>query len=170
MNYMPYGAPYPTYMPQRTDALTGAQNAPQPPQSYGQANTQQTVQTGFQCRPVTSREEAVASLVDYFSPGMLMPDLAHGRVYFKRFNPNTGASDFVEFSYVPPVAEEPGPANTPDYTESFVALGVQLAEMSERLDGISAKFDEFRHKTTRSVKKNDRQYAADDDTDDAVGA
>lgn len=169
MNYMPYGAPYPTYISQRTDALPGAQNVPQMPQNYGQANTQQTVQTGFQCRPVTSREEAVASLVDYFSPGMLMPDLAHGRVYFKRFNPNTGASDFVEFSYVPPAAEDPGLTNTPDYTESFVALGVQIAEMSERLDGISAKFDEFRHKTTRSVKKNDK-LSPDSDTDDALGA
>lgn len=168
MNYNPYVPQYPTYMP-RQDALTGAQNAPQMPQGYGQVNAQPMTQTGFACRPVTSREEAVAALVDYFSPGTLMPDFGHGRIYFKRFNQNTGASDFVEFSVIQQPAAEPEHVSVPDYTESFVALGVQLTEMSERLDAITAKFDEFRQKSTRSVKKSDK-LSSDSDTDDAVGA
>lgn len=65
----------------------------------------------FACRPVTSREEAVAVQADYFGPGTLMPDLGHGIIYLKRFNPNTGASDFVEFRLAVP--EEPKPA--PEY-------------------------------------------------------
>lgn len=139
MNYALYGAPYPTYMP-RSDAFMGTQTAPQAPQSYGQANTQQQAQTGFQCRPVTSREEAVAFLTDYFSPGTLMPDFGHGTVYFKRFNPNTGASDFYEFALVQQEKNDP-----------IERIGFELASMSERIDGLSAKFDEFRQETTRSV-------------------
>lgn len=76
----------------------------------------QTVQTppqnaAFACRPVTSREEAIAVQADYFGPGTLMPDLGHGVIYLKRFNPNTGSSDFVEFRVAQP--EEPKPA--PEY-------------------------------------------------------
>lgn len=52
----------------------------------------------FACRPVTSREEAVAAQVDFFGPGTLMPDLGHGVIYLKRFNQQTGACDLVEFT------------------------------------------------------------------------
>ena len=54
----------------------------------------------FACHPVTSREEAVAAQTDYFSAGLVMPDLGHGTIYLKRFNPQTGASDFFEFRAV----------------------------------------------------------------------
>lgn len=88
----------------------------QPPQMYngGYQRTPQTPQMpppmqtpGFSCKPVTSREEAVAASTDYFSPGVLMPDLAHGMVYLKRFNQQTGASDFFEFKIYTP--EQPAP-------------------------------------------------------------
>ncbi len=52
----------------------------------------------FTCRPVTSRLEAEAVQVDFLSAGTVMPDLAHGCVYIKRFNPNTGSSDFLVFT------------------------------------------------------------------------
>lgn len=52
----------------------------------------------FNCRPVTSKEEAQAVQVDFFGPGTLMPDLGHGVVYLKRFNQNTGACDIFEFT------------------------------------------------------------------------
>lgn len=54
-------------------------------------------QSGFSCRPVTSREEAVATQVDFFSPGTVMPDLSHGVIYLKRINQQTGSADFMEF-------------------------------------------------------------------------
>ena len=57
----------------------------------------------FLCRPVTCREEAVGAQVDYFSP-LVMPDLGHGVIYLKRFNPQTGSSDFVEFRASQPEA------------------------------------------------------------------
>lgn len=88
MNFAPYQYGYtPSYMPQQY-----TQNTPN-------ANT-------FVCRPVTSRLEAEAVQVDFMSAGTVMPDLAHGCVYIKRFNPNTGASDFLVFSAQAP---EPSP-------------------------------------------------------------
>ena len=98
MNYAPYYQPYqfgayaptqPRYdapganMPTNTNAATGP--------VVGQSQ-------GFIVRPVTSREEAVAAQVDFFGPGTLMPDLAHGTIYLKRFNQNTGSSDMFVFS------------------------------------------------------------------------
>ena len=75
------------------------QQPSQQPQQNG-ANTQQM----FLCRPVTSREEAIAAQVDFMGPGTIMPDLSHGKIYLKRFNQNTGSSDFFVFSAQ---AEEP---------------------------------------------------------------
>lgn len=84
--------------------------APQP-QMYGggyprqqQApQMQQPVQPqGFSCKPVTSREEALAASTEYFSSGVIMPDLAHGMIYLKRFNQQTGVSDFFEFRHYTP--------------------------------------------------------------------
>lgn len=68
----------------------------QMPQQNGQA---------FACHPVTSREEAIAAQTDYFSAGLVMPDLGKGMIYLKRFNPSTGSSDFFDFRLVQP--EEP---------------------------------------------------------------
>lgn len=71
--------------------IYGGYNAPytQPPQ---------TVQPqGFSVRAVTGREEAVAAQVDFGGMGTLMPDLGHGVIYLKRFNPNTGSCDIFEF-------------------------------------------------------------------------
>ena len=81
MNFSPYQYGYnPSYMAQQ-------QYTPNVPN----ANT-------FVCRPVTSRLEAEAVQVDFMSAGTVMPDLAHGCVYIKRFNPNTGSSDFLVFT------------------------------------------------------------------------
>lgn len=74
----------------------------------GNINTQPMQQNGFICRPVTSRLEAEAVQVDFLGPGTIMPDLAHGTIYLKRFNSNTGASDFIVFEVQQP-APEPAP-------------------------------------------------------------
>lgn len=79
----------PAYMPQMPV---------QAPQNVPQTQTANNPQSGFACRPVTSREEAQAVQVDFFGPGTLMPDLGHGVVYLKRFNQNTGACDIFEFT------------------------------------------------------------------------
>ena len=74
-------------------------------QPVGQAQGQPQVNNqtaGYVCRPVTSREEAVASQVDFLGPGTIMPDFGHGMIYFKRFNPNSGGAEFFDFSVQPP--------------------------------------------------------------------
>lgn len=96
MAYYPGFAPFQPHqtqiMPQMVNYTPAAQNAP-----AGQPGSSQ----GFVCRPVASREEAVAAQTDFFGPGILMPDLGHGMIYLKRFNQTTGASDLLEFAYVP---------------------------------------------------------------------
>lgn len=80
----------------------------QQPQQAAPMQAQQLAQTGgYICRPVTCREEAVAAQVDYFSAGLVMLDLAHGMIYVKRYNSNTGLSDWGEFKYCPPQPEAP---------------------------------------------------------------
>ena len=85
------------------------QQPPQQPQQqfYGgyqrpMQQVQQAAPPGYVCKPVTSREEAVATSTDYFSLGVVMPDLGHGMIYLTRFNQQTGSSDFFEFQrYIP---------------------------------------------------------------------
>ena len=89
------------------------QQPPQQPQQqfYGgyQRPMQQVQQAapGYVCKPVTSREEAVATSTDYFSLGVVMPDLGHGMIYLKRFNQQTGASDFFDFKLFTPEQAAP---------------------------------------------------------------
>lgn len=89
-NYPSYGAynTMPAYTPQRQET----------PMYVGMQNMGQS---GYICRPVASRLEAEAAQIDFFGPGAIMPDLSHGAVYLKRFNPTTGASDFIVFTAQP---------------------------------------------------------------------
>ena len=61
----------------------------------------QDYNAAFVCRPVGSRLEAEAAQVDFFGPGTIMPDLSHGVIYLKRFNQNSGMSDFIVFTAQP---------------------------------------------------------------------
>ncbi len=89
---------------------------------------------GYICRPVTGREEAVAMQVDFLGPGTLMPDFTHGIVYFKRFNPNTGAADFAEFRLAPP-QPEPKPAQGVTM-DDFNALADRVRKLEKMEGGI----------------------------------
>ncbi len=104
--YQPYGGFYggsQAFVPQM-----GVLPSPTP--AMPQAASPAAQQASFSCRPVTSREEAVAVQADFFSLGTIMPDLTHGVVYLKRLNQQTGAADFFEFVYRQPEAE-----TKPDY-------------------------------------------------------
>lgn len=52
---------------------------------------------GLLGRMVTSKEEALGVPVDFSGSPMVFPDLAHGVIYIKQFNPGTGAADLREF-------------------------------------------------------------------------
>ena len=49
----------------------------------------------------------MAIRAELLSMGTIMPDLAHGCIYLKRLNQNTGTSEFFEFVYSTPPQEEP---------------------------------------------------------------
>lgn len=129
--YQSYGVynPTPSFLPQNYSPVSAAPN-PVP-----QNNT--SGQTGYMCRPVTSRLEAEAVQVDFLGPGTIMPDLAHGVIYLKRFNTNTGASDFLVFAV----------QNTPE-TEP-----VQYATI-EDINSLRSEIEALK-KHGKAVKKND---------------
>ena len=104
----PYGGYQPMQMPQMTPQMSMPQMAPQMPQNgqFGQGGLSPM------SRPVSSREEAQATAADFSGAMMVFPDVAHSRVYLKRWNMQTGAADFVEFSPVEAVAEN---ATVPEY-------------------------------------------------------
>ena len=120
-SYNPTG----TYIPQQQNTM---QQFPtqqmQQPQQMAQA---------FACHPVTSREEAVAAQTDYFSAGLVMPDLSHGMIYLKRFNQQTGASDFYEFKAVRPEQKEETPEPVKYVTvEEFEKFRAELTKKLNR--------------------------------------
>lgn len=102
-------------------------------QNYQPSIIQQS-NSGYICRPVTGREEAVAMQVDFLGPGTLMPDFPHGIIYFKRFNPNTGAADFAEFRLAPP-QPEPKPAQGVTM-DDFNALADRVRKLEKMEGGI----------------------------------
>lgn len=115
------------------------------PYQYPTALPQMQTQPTYQARPVTSREEALGAQVDFFGLGMLMPDLAHGIVYLKRFNQNTGASDLFEFRLAEPVQEAPASATNSGELDEIKANIKRLEDEMEKLKASRAKV----------VKKND---------------
>lgn len=70
----------------------------------------QPQQDAFISRQVASREEAVAMPTDFNRP-IIMPDFGHGAIYVKRFNPNTGTGELLDFKYISPSEAAP----TQDY-------------------------------------------------------
>lgn len=112
-SYNGFYGPYQPFQPQ-----TGV--IPSPTPAMAQTATPAAQQANFACRPVTSREEAVAVQADFFSLGTIMPDLSHGVVYLKRLNQQTGASDFFEFVYRQPEAEQKPEYITREEFDEFV--------------------------------------------------
>jgi hypothetical protein len=96
-----------------------------PAQAQGQ-------QQGFLTRPVASREEAVAAQIDFFGPGVLMPDFGHNCVYYKRFNQNTGSCDFLTFRMEGTRAENSENEQTTEY-----ATKADLLEMQNVVQGLA---------------------------------
>lgn len=122
--YAPYGGSSGQY---------GAASPQMPVQQMQQAQpVLQPLSGAYTCRPVTCREEAVAAQTDFFSMGTLMPDLNHGVIYFKRFNPNTGGSDFAEFRFFAP--PQPAAADPAEYVtrKEFEAFARSLRGEAEQ--------------------------------------
>jgi len=141
-----YGTWFPAYGQQGGGCAPGW-----PGQMHGYPQMQQTApapaqaqQQGFSVRPVTNREEAVAAQIDFFGPGTFMPDLANGRVYFKRFNNQTGSCDFATFRLELPEAQSETPA--PEY-----ATKADLVEMQQVIEGLADEISTLRGRGGKRV-------------------
>lgn len=134
-----YGNPYPPFPP--TDAMgrpIGMGYPGTPGQPNGpQTGAQRPQRGGFICIPVTSREEAVATRVEAFGPAVIMPDLGHGMIYYKRFNEKTALADFGEFRYVPPQQDAQAQAAAPQVDYAGIVSG-----FTGRLDGITQQLNQ----------------------------
>ena len=115
MNYPTYGYT-PKFGPQMPSP--GFYGSPAPAPVYSSppptAAGNGPISGGFGVQPVTSKEEALAVIADPMVAGVLMPDLSHGVIYVKRFNPQTGASDFGEFAYVQSKSAEKNATAAPE--------------------------------------------------------
>lgn len=107
---------------------------------YGQQNPyaqqfyrpfQQTTLSG---RMVTSREEALGVPADFTNGCTFMPDLSHGRIFAKIFNPNTGEAPMKEFRLVEVEAEQQFATH-----QDFVQLRSRLEELEALMKGAEVK-------------------------------
>lgn len=148
MNYQPFGY-NPRFAPQMAAPAFYGNPTPIPAFQPASAPAPQNGQTQgiFGVQPVTSREEALAVIADPLSAGVLLPDLSHGVIYVKRFNPNTGTSDFGEFAFVQP--QQAAPVEKPAVPQEYVtrkdfedALAQLRAELTPRSKKKEAASDE----------------------------
>ncbi len=75
---------------------------PQYQQQYPQQQVQQPVQSHL-VRPVASVEEARAVQTDFSGALTIMPDTAHGAIYTKQLNLQTGCADFAMYRREPEI-------------------------------------------------------------------
>lgn len=92
-------------------------------------------------RPVSNREEAVGTPADFSGALMLFPDLAHGRVYLKRWNMQSGAADFFDFVLDAPQSEqntEQAAKSEPKWAldDDVQVLKSEIQRLHEELDSL----------------------------------
>ena len=112
-----------------------AQN-PYYPQMYPQVQPAQTPVSqnpGLLGRMVTSKEEALGVPVDFSGAPMIFPDVSHGVIYVKQFNPGTGAADIREYR----ISETHVP-ETPAYATA-ADLEALRDEFRKELEGLKPK-------------------------------
>lgn len=121
---MAYGAPY----------GYGGYTPQYPSQQYPQQQVQQPVQSPQHLvRPVASVEEARAVQTDFTGALTIMPDTAHGAIYTKQLNLQTGCADFALYRRV----QEPE-INKPLETEMFVPRS-EFDELKARFNTLCDK-------------------------------
>lgn len=145
--YQPAYNPYASSMPCPPRPDCGMQGYPIQPQAS------QQMQPGYACRPVTSREEAVAAQVDFAGPGTIMPDLGHRMIYLKRFNPNTGSSDFLPFVLQTPPPE----SGRTEQPITFASLQ-DLMDLQDTVKQLSDEVERLKKPATgKAARKNDAE-------------
>lgn len=166
-NGMPMNGYTPSYTPQV--GYSNIQPSMQLNQYTPQPQPQQMAQNvAIQGRMVTSKEEALGVPVDFLGQPMFFPDLAHGVIYLKRFNTNTGAADFAEFRICNPQPQpQPMPQNDSreENNASFVNvqdfqdLNDMVSEMQGTIANLEREIDRLKKPVNpnsgKAVKKNE---------------
>lgn len=122
----------------------GGYGQPNPAAMYQQAYmqqmqqmqaAQQAQQPNLVARLVTSRDEATTAQITFDSTINIFVNLAAGEVYIKRFNPNTGGADFIDFISAARLKQEAEQAQTPEYVtmDVFSALEQRVGELAESI-------------------------------------
>ena len=132
--YQPYPMPQgPAF--QRPAFQQQPMYAPQPMPQMQPAQQPMMQDGSIQARFVSGREEAVASNV---MPGsmFLFHDRAHGMVYAKLIDPNTGMPEFREYAEVQPAQQQAPQYVTIDALEALRSEFEQILE--QRIAGLTA--------------------------------
>lgn len=137
--YNPYGGYYPqnsmrSPLPQVQPVVT--------PPAYQQEQTAQ-----FRVIPVANPEEAAAIPTDFSGVPCIIPDFAHGAIYTKTFNPNTGASVFLTFRL-----EENLQANAQPIPATYDAKA-EIDKLTVELEDIKKKLAAIEPESVQEVKK-----------------
>ena len=140
-----FNNPYP-YMPQGPAFQRPAYQ--QPMQMYPQQMQPMMQDGSIQARFVSGREEAVASNV---MPGsmFLFHDRAHGMVYSKLIDPQTGMPDFRIYAEVQPEAQQ-----APQYA-TMEALSALRSEFEQIVDQRIAELSAPRTASRKAVNADD---------------
>lgn len=120
-----------------------------PIQPFAPRNDAQGNPPTFFCRPVASREEALGVPVDFMGSPMFFPDLAHGVIYLKKFNPNTGSADMLEFRVSAPQEQRPS-----EQRATFAPLN-DLLQLKDDLDNLKTEVERLKKPAGKVVRKNE---------------
>lgn len=115
----------------------------------GQQQTQGLSQTS---RPVTSREEAMGVAADFSGSLMVFPDIAHNKVYIKRWNFQTGAADFVEFA---PVIQAPAQQEPLEIQPVFASLDA-LQDLQGTVEDLRQEIDKLKRAQPKGAVRKEK--------------
>lgn len=146
----PNGTPYPVnnmgvYQPDQ-NAMATRQAITQPAQNQGGNNGQAV----FPCVPVMSRAEAERAEINCFGPGLIMTNLGQGMVYLKRFNPQKGEVEVLDFAFVPP---PPPPAPPPANYDPRADIAAMMENMVALQASISTLCNEWEENKKAGQKR-----------------
>lgn len=113
------------------------------PRQYPQQQVQQPVQSPQHLvRPVASVEEARAVQTDFTGALTIMPDTAHGAIYTKQLNLQTGCADFALYRRVQDPVNKPLETDLSKYVprSEFDELKQRFNTLCDQLGG--TKHDE----------------------------
>lgn len=145
---MPYYSSYPMGLYQPIQNQYQPMN--QPMNQPVQQQTTPATQSNFYCRPVASREEALAVPVDFMGNPMFFPDLAHSVIYVKQFNTTNGTADLFEFHGQQKQTSAPSFAPLDEFNATKETIG----QLKETILQLQSEIDQLKKPTGRA-KKND---------------